>query len=362
MSGNRARVGILTFHWATNYGAVLQSYALQHVLRGRGISAEIIDFIPYRVYLAQTLQRFRRREYKEFIKEFKLQRFLRSQAGLSSKMYFSQRAVARTGRGYDAIVVGSDQIWNENLTMTGERGPLRAYFLHEEFGSIVRVAYAASFGASSVSSEYLDVVRPLVTQFDSVGVRENSGVKIVREMGIQGALLLDPALLLSRDDYLPFIGANHAGEGKLVTFILHQDASAALRIAEKSVASRFPGSVRLEQSPVGVGDWLGTIASAGFVLTNSYHAVVFCVLFQVPFLVVPVGGGLAGMNDRMTTLLSNLGLQNRMLDDGEAECAAERAAAPIEWRSVAERLDCGRSRSLEFLDLALVPSKSDWWV
>lgn len=358
MSRASLRVGILTFHWAANYGAVLQAYALQRVLGQAGFDAEIVDFVPYRVYLSQALHRLRSRELRVFLKEYRTRRFIHGHSVLSPRLIVTGRGVSRAGNRYDCVIVGSDQIWNENLTLTGEKGPLGAYFLDGVAASTRRVAYAASLGAVAVSEMYSDFVRPLLLRFDKVGVREASGVHIVEGLGVRATLVLDPTLLLEREHFESLIGSDiGASTGKTVSYMLHHQGDELLRAAERAVLSLGDGEiVRLERSALGVGDWLGVLRGAGFVITNSYHAVVFCIQFSIPFLVVPVSGAVSGMNDRMDTLLGTVGLEARMLRDADYKTAHKIASSPIDWVSVRDRVSVARSASLDFL-LASVRGK-----
>lgn len=353
MSDSPVRVGILTFHWATNYGAVLQAYALQLVLRRAGFEAEIIDFVPYRVYLAQAAGRLRARQYREFLKEYRIRRFLVKNAALSSHRYLTSRSLARLNSVYDAMIVGSDQIWNESMTLTGEKGPLLAYFLSSVRGRVKRIAYAASFGAESVSERYSEMVGPCVRGFDVVGVREESGKRIVEAFGVGCTVVVDPTLLLEREDYSRFRG-HSSSLGKVVTFILHQQDDELLRSAEDAAASVYGSDIiRLGVASLAVEDWMSSLRSASFVVTNSYHAVIFCIQFNVPFIVVPASGGLSGMNDRMDTLLSTLGLAERILGTEDRVEIGDLVRAPIDWVSVGARLGVSRARSSEFLLSAL---------
>ena len=351
MSRVSLRVGILTFHWAANYGAVLQAYALQRVLGQAGFDTEIIDYVPYRVYLAQALHRIRSREFRVFLKEYRTRRFIRGYSAVSPRLIVTSRGVSRVGNRYDCVVVGSDQIWNENLTLTGEKGPLGAYFLDGVAAPTRRVAYAASLGAVAVSEKYAAFVGPLLLKFESLGVREASGARIVEGLGVRATLVLDPTLLLEREQFEPLIPSNiGASSGKTVSYILHHQGDELLRTAELAVLSLGDGEiVRLERSALGVGDWLGVLRGAGFVITNSYHAVVFCIHFGVPFLVVPVSGAVSGMNDRMDTLLATVGLEGRMLRDTDCITARRVASSPIDWISVRDRMSAARSVSLDFL-------------
>lgn len=353
MADPPVRVGILTFHWATNYGAVLQAYALQLVLRRAGFEAEVIDFVPYRVYLARAIGRLRRCQFGEFFKEYRIRRFVVRNVALSSNRYLTCRSLARLDSGYNAVIAGSDQIWNESLTLTGEKGPLLAYFLKSVSGHVKKIAYAASFGTESVSEKYCELVRPYIRAFDAVGVREDSGVRIIEAFGVDGTVVLDPTLLLVKEDYLTF-GAQPLALGKLVTFILHQQDDQLLRSAEAAARSEFGNDILcLGMTAMRVEDWLSSLRGASLVLTNSYHAVIFCIQFHVPFIVVPASGYLSGMNGRMDTLLSTLGLAARILGTEDGVDIGEVLKAPIDWVSVEERLSIFRSRSIEFLLSAL---------
>lgn len=110
-------VGTVTFHWASNYGAILQAYALQHFLKSRGLDTEIIDYRPLRPRLIRTVERLRRREMSEFIRERRMRQFRRRHLDVSGRTYVSRRQLGESAALYDAFICGSDQIWNEWFTL-----------------------------------------------------------------------------------------------------------------------------------------------------------------------------------------------------------------------------------------------------
>ena len=135
-----------------------------------------------------------------------------------------------------------------------------------------------------------------------------------------------------------------------MAFILHGQEDDLVRAGKLAVSKQWGGPIdSLEDASIDVRGWLRVLINSRFVITNSYHADIFCVHFNIPFLVLPVRGSVSGMNDRMDTLLSTLGLEERMLNDSELGGAIKLVSDSIDWISVAQRLDIARIDSLEFL-------------
>lgn len=394
------RIGIVTLPLHANYGGILQAYAMQTVLERMGNEVTLIDRTLYwgagpvrrTLVYANRLLMMALGKKVEFFKERKadeLRRiprqytdvFIREHIHLRSVVLYSQ--VRR--RDYDAIVVGSDQVWRpeyfgKNFT--------DAFLSFTEGWKIRRIAYAASFGTDrwEYTPEQTEECARLAGSFDAVSVREESGVELCRKyLGIEAVQTLDPTLLLEKDDYEALINdrpkearsARSSAETNsslvsaepdkspdpvLVCYILDRspekiavarNLSECLGMETVSINSRYedhsaPAEERI-QPPV--ESWLRSIRDAGFVLTDSFHACVFSIIFGKPFAVIGNEG--RGMT-RFTSLLSEMGLTGRLITpDISDEALASLAKSAIDYDAVHEAIAELQRKSLSFLRTAL---------
>lgn len=361
----------------TNYGNILQAYALQTVLQRLGHEPYVLEKVPgftlplYRYPLAyakrlvlkyllgkkQTvlfLEQKLRREYKvigQFTHPF-VQKYIHTYHG-------PWTAEAMTAAGFQAFVVGSDQVWRP---IYFDRHHIEQAYLSFTKGlSVKRLSYAASFGTDDweYTPRQTEQCKALLQQFDGVSVRERGAVALCREhFGREALHVLDPTMLLTAADYRQLIAQSPETlqpiEG-LMTYILDSDfekEAVAQRIAEHNGWSVFRSNSRYEDltAPLAeriqppVEQWLQGFAQAQMILTDSFHACVFSILFHKPFVVI--GNAARGLS-RFHSLLSLFDLESRLVTSA---AEAERVAAqPICWETVDSRLEEERIKSMAFL-------------
>lgn len=361
----------------TNYGNILQAYALQTVLQRLGHEPYVLEKVPgftlplYRYPLAYTkrlvlkyllgkkqtilfLEQKLRREYKvigQFTHPF-VQKYIHTYHG-------PWTAEAMTAAGFQAFVVGSDQVWRP---IYFDRHHIEQAYLSFTKGlSVKRLSYAASFGTDDweYTPRQTEQCKALLQQFDGVSVRERGAVALCREhFGREALHVLDPTMLLTAADYRQLIAQSPETlqpiEG-LMTYILDSDfekEAVAQRIAEHNGWSVFRSNSRYEDltAPLAeriqppVEQWLQGFAQAQMILTDSFHACVFSILFHKPFVVI--GNAARGLS-RFHSLLSLFDLESRLVTSA---AEAERVAAqPICWETVDSRLEEERIKSMAFL-------------
>lgn len=355
------KVGTITFHWATNYGAVLQAYALQQYLKQNGYDTEIINYIPFRVRLIQTILSLKNLKLAELVKEKKINKFRKEALDISIKTYFTNRSLNKKCHEYDVYICGSDQIWNESFIHYSENKPNLSYYLNFVKSEKTRISYAASFGTNKLNSKIIDLVKPELEKFKSIGVRENTGKVIIENMGLNATLVVDPTLLLERESYERLIEDRKVKEQyHLFSYILHENQIEAEKIGKHIYSKYFNINVdkKYNHEPIGIIEWLYNVKNARFVLTNSFHGTIFAILFQKPFIVIPVEG--SNMNNRITTLLTSVGLENRIIDGFNENKIDRLMKEPIDWERVESRVKLLRTGSVEFLEKALESSKVDF--
>lgn len=343
------KTGTLTFHWANNYGAVMQAYALQKHLLNCGYDTEIIDYYPLRNRLSMLKNSILRRRFSELKKARLIAAFRKENLLLSKRRYGSFKALKACSDAYSDIIVGSDQVWNTNFTCHGEGGPALSYFLAFASGDTGRIAYAVSFGTEKVDDAYAELTREHVRRFRAIGVRERTGVDIIRGYGIEPELVCDPTILLEAAEYEGLTKVPASGEKLVFPYILHdgQSLSRGVLSSVKEAISRgcFPEGI------LSVEEWLGRIKSARIVVTNSYHGMLFALLFHTPFIVVPVEG--AKMNDRISTVLSAVGLEERFVSENDKKKIARLCEEEIDWASVDKALGKMRAYGRDYLKRSL---------
>jgi len=343
------RVGIMTFHWAANYGAVLQAWALQQHLLMSGYSAEIIDYVPknHRIKLVRCFKTRHlciiRMNLKAYKKEKKIRNFRKKHLKLSELNYSSNVELLNMPPSYDYYISGSDQIWNPYFTMNGQGGITLSYYLDFVPQDRHRIAFSSSFGCKTISREMEDAIFQQLSKFDHISTREKEGVEILRHMGIAGINTADPTFLLDAEEYMSLISNYEKTDPGLYVYMLHGQKEIAQTLI-RNTSEKLRISLN-EDDELTVEEWLVHIRDARFIITNSFHCVVFCLLFHIPFYVLDVQG--SDMSSRLTTLLEAVGLEELFLRVPVSE--SDKALPDIDWKTVDARVESIRKHSRQYL-------------
>ena len=375
------KTGVLTFWYGdSNYGQILQCYALQRVLEQLGREPYVIRFVGYgesrlRKLVKQLLPFLcRKPSPTDRLRGFEA---FRREHFRMSPLYTSIAQIRSCPPRYDAYIAGSDQIWKQSL-----RNPQQpAYFLDFGRPEVRRIAYAASFGMETYPDGDKAQLKGLLQRFDAISCREYSGVEICRDLGLDAAKVLDPTLLLTKEEYLneneneneKAAKANEGKNSSLFTlhsslFIYSLNISSASEIRWSELREAVEGKVvvtpaagynesaelfgsEVEYLYATPAQWIAQIASASLVVTTSFHGIAFSILMHTPFVYVPLKGEFQGANNRILDLLRDLRLEERILS--ERATYGSIIARPIDWASVDTLLERMRQDSLEFLKEAL---------
>ena len=375
------KVGIVTFFCVPNYGAMLQAYSLWKYLEERGHEVEFIDYAFGNARRIPLWKCFVARHPKSFLDTIrrKLKAYVRFGIVQFSEVFPRTQRVAtfteleEIGKKYDALIVGSDQMWNP-LWCSGKSLPVVMLDFAPE--RTKRISYAVSFGTKEWKKEQdADEAGRLIRQFDAISVREESGMKLVRELSKRddAKWLIDPTLLHSASFYEALLSKERRNQCRYVfsymldEWIADEDVETVLRLVKSArgieevhtdkTAVRgvlIPICRVLDiQSKVSVGIWLSEIANSDFVVTNSFHGTVFSILFHKPFLTIPVSGKMSGMNERVVSLLSMVGLGSRFINTKDLDGCRDVVGSAIDWNGVDKRLNAERLRAEAFLKGAL---------
>ncbi len=368
------KTAIITLPLHTNYGGILQAFALKSALESMGHEVTVLDLrdkmpapkglkAPF-VYLGRALKGkevFREKRYvrelpvlaentRRFVDEYVNPRVIGSYNDLKSN-------------DYEAFVVGSDQVWRPLYFHPVED----AFLAFAEGWDVRRVAYAASFGTDALEYEYmqLEACAKLLEKFDAVSVREDSAVKQCEEwLDYEDAVhVLDPVMLLDADTYLKMASSveRHPAKGRIATYILDaSDEKRAVVDFMKKVSGMEVHDVSVHpyvnDRPVGdrvvpsVEDWMAAFADAEFIVTDSFHGCVLAILFHKRF--VAVGNSRRGMA-RLSSLMNLFGLDQRLVHGIDPEDDGEFFMSEPDWEAVDGILRHEREKSFEFLSETL---------
>lgn len=361
-------LAIITLHFGSNIGGILQSYALQSALEQMGHSVEVFD----RQHLPSPLWSWGsyakdairaaiegRMPLPRHLEHRVKGRFTLSHLHLAGRRDFGS---LRPG-DYDGYVVGSDQIWRPEYMDDRIEDAFLGFA--EQWGGVKRVAYAASFGKDEwmLTPSQTATCARLAKLFDGVGVREDSAVGLCREhLGVEARHVLDPTMLHDADFYeaLTRQGVKTRQGGGMFCYLLDLSRAnmslardVARRVGErKSVISDFTRLAGVEDHvrfPT-VEQWLRCYADARCVLTDSFHGAAFSIIFGKPFAVI--ANSHRG-STRMESLLRMFGLTDRLIDEGELAAPAHVAQLLQTPFDVSGRLDALRHEARGFLTASL---------
>lgn len=382
------KIGILTFwHSNDNYGQLLQCYALQAYFKQQGHQPILIRFIPIakagskldpQYFLSKLLNIkhvFAYVKYKiELIKskQFRLKfpryfdDFRNEHIQSTSKVYYSfQDLLNENWKGFDAFISGSDQVWSYYSVKEN----FNVFFLDFVPKGIRKIAYAASFGRNEIPEDYRQSLPNWLNEFNAVGLREDSGISICRNVSFHNAeLVCDPTLLLSGNDYLSNIVCEEIDVNssvfcyllnwqtlfpkKEIEQFIHKHGLKMNFIPAQGAENNSYFTPMLDMS---IPSWLKTMAASRFVFTNSFHGIVFAILLKKPFISFPLTGISSRMNDRQISLLTKLGLLDRVYSkDISINSLTEDG---IDWNAVYKKLDIIRDSSKLFLENALADNE-----
>lgn len=332
------KIAILTLPLNANYGGILQCYALQTVLERMGHEVRVLTKPQYgRSYCIIYPMAVCKRLFKRFVLGKKVAVFkaphqiIRQHTDRFIHQYIHQYIqrewTAKIASRFDAMVVGSDQVWRPIYYQQLYNRPIQEAFLSFLGDAKIEcVAYAASFGVDHC--EYTEEQRKLCSsflkKFNAVSVRESSGVQLCQEyFDTKAVQVLDPTLLLSANDYRALIkkSKTQPSSGNMLVYMLdctkEKEEFVECIAKEKGLTPFWMSndtddeSLPLEQRiKMPVEQWLRSFYDAEFVLTDSFHGCVFSIIFRKQFLAV--GNKERGLS-RFHSLLTLFSLQDRLI-------------------------------------------------
>jgi len=351
-------IGVITLPFNANYGWLLQAYAMQKVLEKNGHNAILIERKWNLGKGNNSLLSRLMRPFYYNVNCGKLYRFYKKNIKATHTCR-SNDEIKRIVDEYhlDAVIVGSDQVWRIENT----RGVGYNFFLDFVPSGTIKFSYAASFGSDVWKGNEKDnlIIRELLDSFNGISVREESGIQMCKELFDKDAqCVLDPTFLLDASDYDKLLPnpQKYSNIKLLVTYILDPSAEKEYfvnKIAEerklmvdrlflKSRKGRFHIYKSLE-------NWLLKIRNADFVVVDSFHGMVFCIIFQKQFIVI---ANKKRGNTRFENVLGKLNLMDRLIYD-LADADIKQILQPINYTLVDQRLELEKQASVNFINKAL---------
>jgi len=332
------RIGILTYHRAENYGALLQAYALRTYLAGLGHDVDFVDYWPdyhHRYFELFSWRKFRESNLRGKMvllyytlfwhqarrrRQQNLQAFMREELGLPLEArYRNDHDVVNE---FDVVFYGSDQIWRR------QRMPSHPDFDFWYFGSdnvqARKIAYAASMGSIDVKENKKEVLRKHLLGFEAISVRETSLKEWLTSLNIQAQIVCDPVFLLGKEVWLSLANKaseqppyqhyilvyNLLGQTSTVNFAERLSKEKHLPIVEVNKKYVLFTSGRRYCRTARVEHFLSLLAHADYVVSNSFHGVALSLIFQKQFFAV----GMGQRAGRVTSLLDSLRIPEQYTD------------------------------------------------
>ena len=371
------KIGIMTINSAYNYGCVLQAWALQKYLENEGHQVSIINYrIPeidntYRLFrekqrfsiapinnLYNCLRhvKFNLTQAPRIRKAAKFEHFI-NEVMNTTQVFSSFRELVegKAGKDYDVLITGSDQVWNGTIT----KGLKPAYFLDFDHSGKRKISYAASIGKKELMNAEKEFFKNYLAEYESIAVRENSAAELLAPLVKKPVeVVLDPTLLLDREDFdtlkqsskyqKPYIFVHVIGkDARLRRIVAILSEQTGLPIVQNRMKKQFPDELG-RFSDAGPEEFIGLIEGAQLVITNSFHATVFAVIYEKNFITIPHKLNL----DRLYNLLKMRSMENPLIASMEEMSGSVEELQP-DYTAVKKKLKKRQQESREYLKRAV---------
>lgn len=362
------KVGILTYHRAENYGALLQAYALQTYIQQQGCEVSFVDYWPkYHVEHCRvfSLDKFKKRGLKgkviylfyvalwgipKWTRKRRLQRFMRERLELADGIRYSSDSDVTDP--YNVVVYGSDQIWRRQSIHKNEFNPW--YFGSSNVVAKKKVTYGASMGIIDADENEETQIKTWLGQFDALSMREQNLVDFVEKLGYKAHLVADPVLLMPKEawrklykpvkkrGYILFYNLLDSSES--VQFAKSLSRATGLPVKEINMVPSVKGYFSKRYfACASIESFLQLFDGADYVVSNSFHGVAFSLIYEKQFWAV----GFGKMKDRAVSLLNSVGLSERFCT---SDFSPSMLSQTIDYEPVVKKLDELTKISKDFLN------------
>ena len=354
---NMKKIGIVTFHRAINYGAVLQTYALQEYLKKLNLNVSVIDYRskyiektydPFHIHQGKILQALIRgvflgRSMQK--KKAKFYQFVNERLDLTTA-FRDPIQFKKINNEFDFIISGSDQVFSPVSS-----GFDIAYFL-PYVDDRKKCTYAASFGVQNIDSEMIEEYRKRLSGFKMISLREESSANIVQQLNlkVETTVNIDPTFLLSKEDWSNLIGERKEKNKYVLLFNVEKpinDIAFAKDLAQKKGIKLIyinDRTIKKDKSikyfsNQSIYEFLNLFYYADYIVTNSFHGTAFSIIFGKEFYVELNNN--KQWNVRVENLLNTLGIHGRAIDNEPQEQL-------IEWSDVSKKISEEREKAQKY--------------
>lgn len=324
-SNENKKTGILTFHNSQNYGAVLQTYALNKKLK----DSEIINYYSKPVYdfykplnikkygnvnfmnFLKTIYSFKKSIFKKYVFDYFRNNNLECSELIDDKEYMIINC-----NKYKKIITGSDQVWNSNITKNDDY----IYFLNFETKA-KKYSYAASIGSSNITNAEKDNLKNNIKDYEIITVREDSAKETLDSLGINSEVIIDPTLLLTQSEWDEITIDSKFDQDYIFVYCLEDtekfknivnSASKKYKLPIVHLGNKNVYENELANFPYGSPNlFITLLKNSKYVITNSFHGTALSIIYNKIFISIPH----STRGTRQSNLLNKLGLSERLTND-----------------------------------------------
>lgn len=353
------KIGIITFNSAHNFGAVLQAWSLQEYLKSQGHTVEIINFRHPMIDKVYQLPEHPTGDQVKAYRRF--ERFISKSLRITGE-FTSFRELKKADFTYDALITGSDQVWNSTIT----KGINPAYLLAFGPTGARRIAYAVSIGTETVPEQEKEMLTEHLKHFDFISVREKAayeGISLLTDKKV--VITADPTFLLQREEFYRLRQRPKGNHKYIYVHNVHLkriderlnevaeelSARTGLPVVYNRNNYHYKNTFR-EVPEIGPEEFLGWVEKASYVVTNSFHATTFAIIFQRNFITVPA----LRNPGRMQELLERLELSSHLIGSKE-EVPSDLNQLIVDYDGTGRKIEEYVRTSKEFLNTALKSSE-----
>ncbi|WP_304152530.1 polysaccharide pyruvyl transferase family protein [Megamonas hypermegale] len=368
------KIAIVTFHHVINYGSALQAYATQTIFNQLGYETDIIDYVnnvnrddlllqnranEFRFgkipIIRQLYMIFQWYDLKYTLRVFN--RYWNENLNLTKRFYSNEEIKKSLDFNYAAYCTGSDQVWNTHVS-PNSKGVDKVFYLDFVPEKAFCFSYAASFGMDSATPKEKIIIKDLLKKYKFISVREIAGLKILKEIGYEKAVqVLDPTLLLSKEEWINFSKPIKTPKHYILTYQLHKNhdmkkyikkMACILNLPIVNISFSWRGYLESKYAAYGISpeQFLYLFNHADYVITDSFHATVFSIIFEKQF--VSIYSDL--FNNRIQNILEITGLEKRHLKNYFDENLIQET---IDFYQAKKKLNIERKKSLDWLKKVL---------
>lgn len=362
------KIGILTFHRAYNYGAVLQCYALQQYLLSLGHDVEIIDyrqkwieacFKPFSWVMFKYNMRHPRLMYRYIITFLKRKKMLETRKQHFEHFRLNFLNISKTpilstkdiSENYNAIIIGSDQVWGRWCLGNQLDQVYLGKFPHSSKTKIIGYSIGSDISSVNLANDK-NGLKNILQGFSHISFRENNIVTYIKQLtGLQYPQTVDPTLLCDEKLWSSLIKDEWAGNNYIVIYQVRgiEQNKSVLYEKAKILADKIHENcsiIDLSDMNYSVADFVSIIKFARFVVTTSFHATVFSIVFKTPFYSIKLNDG---RDNRYENLCRTLSLSNQCIDKN-----FDKLETSVDFSGVEEKLSKISFTSKEFIDNSLL--------